>query len=82
MTLSESLSAFPSPAAWLAVPFGATPLGIGEGVLGAAVVDVSAVAITSGVLIGLLALLAGLLRGGRQPVRAPARPRNAGRVRR
>jgi hypothetical protein len=84
MTPSDPSSASSSAAAWLALPLGSAPLGGGEGVLGAAITDVTSAAIASGVLVGLLALLAGLLRGGRPPAPAavPVRSRDARRARR
>jgi hypothetical protein len=83
MTPSDTSSDSSSAAAWLALPLGSAPLG-GEGVLGAAITDVTSAAIASGVLVGLLALLAGLLRGGRPPAPAavPVRSRDARRARR
>ena len=80
MTPSDPCFASPSVAAWLALPLGASsPLVGSDGALTAAVIDLSVAAIASGVLVGLLALLAALLRGGRQPARAtvPVRPRDA-----
>jgi hypothetical protein len=87
MTFTAALYASPASATWLALPLRASPLG-GEGVLGTAVTDISAVAIASGLLLGLLTLLAGLRWGGRRPVRATApvraldRRRREGRARR
>jgi hypothetical protein len=79
MTPSDTYSASSSVAAWLAVPLGASPtLSAGDGVLAVAITDVPTAAIASGVLAGLLALIAALLRGGRQSARAavPVRARD------
>ena len=85
MTPSDPCFASPSVAAWLALPLGASsPLGGSDGALAAAVTDLSMAAIATGVLVGLMALLGALLRGGRQPAPAPIqiRPRDARRARR
>jgi hypothetical protein len=79
MILTAAFSASSSDsAAWLALPLRVTSLG-GEGVLGTALTEVSAVAIASGVLLGVLSLLAGLRWGGRRPARVtvPLRTRDA-----
>jgi hypothetical protein len=73
MILTAAFSVSPDCPAWLAAPLG------GEGVLGAALTDISAIAIASGVLVGVLSLLAGLRWGGRRPLPVPVRAGNGRR---